>query len=539
MVTAPAVQLTIFRIKKGILDPDAIILDRDSLQDFPVRTANGLLGVLYVKTSETRRPRWLQFFKGALDVREVPVRSASSAAILHVPRGKRVYVLAFGYGRSLIAPEAVDERFGLRVTLNAIDPNRIRSIDRKTFEAISRHTREQMSRASPIGEFGLDVERDLLRAVTGTPADESLGRRLTGMDALTATVNESLDGLGNLLDRYGALSERADYRANFPWVDNLAQVTNPDAAAALDESVVQKIKRRETETIWLAPPGLVDWSQVGGFRYRSAKTATVFEDLLLEEYLADARSRDELTTDAIRRDRVHCLNGTQDVVVEIWSIKSCLCAEVQRQGATYVLTEGQWYRIDKDFAQDIDRSVNELAQTGIPLLPFDHQNEGEYNRLVADASGARLALMHERLVDAGGGRGRIEFCDLYALERVIVHVKRYGASSQLSHLFGQGVVSGRLFAFDASFRHKVNEALPPTHRLAEPQQQLRTADYEVAFAVLAKNGRECRLPFFSRVNLRTAVETLRGWGYQVTLTVVGHGEPRRQPRRRRRKTQQP
>ena len=49
----------------------------------------------------------------------------------------------------------------------------LRSIDHKRVEAISRSTREQLSRAAGLDQFGLDVERDLLRAVTGVPANKT------------------------------------------------------------------------------------------------------------------------------------------------------------------------------------------------------------------------------------------------------------------------------------------------------------------------------------------------------------------------------
>ncbi len=83
---------------------------------------------------------------------------ASSAAIWTVQAGERAYALSFGYGKSLLRPGTWEEDFGLRVTLNAVDPSRIRSIDRVKFDAISQHSQIQASREANIIEFGLDVE---------------------------------------------------------------------------------------------------------------------------------------------------------------------------------------------------------------------------------------------------------------------------------------------------------------------------------------------------------------------------------------------
>src|SRR5207249_4964265 len=118
-----------------------ILEGRGTLEHIEIRTTKGFLGSLYVRDSFVGRPRWVRFFAKVVDPKEIPAKSSSSAAVLLIQNKKHVYAIAFGYGKNLLAPGVVDERFGLRVTLNSINPERIRSIDRRTFEAISRHTR--------------------------------------------------------------------------------------------------------------------------------------------------------------------------------------------------------------------------------------------------------------------------------------------------------------------------------------------------------------------------------------------------------------
>lgn len=75
--------------------------------------------------------------------------------------------------------------------------------------------------------------------------------------------------------------------------------------------------------------------------------------------------------------------------------------------------------------------------------------------------------MDRRLVPYGGGYSRVEFCDVYAINKKMIHVRRYGGSSVLSHLFAQGLISGELFAFDGGFREKLNDELPDSHWLVD------------------------------------------------------------------------
>src|SRR5690606_38340664 len=138
--------------------------------------------------------------------------SRTSAAVLLIPHQGRTFALTFGYGSFMLREGTWEENFGLRTTLNCIQRDRIRTIDRKTFEAIALHSREQSSRETGIEGFGLNPEQDLLRAVTGTPSDEAYGTRLTGMDSLTADLPLELADLPGLLERYLGASQRDDYK---------------------------------------------------------------------------------------------------------------------------------------------------------------------------------------------------------------------------------------------------------------------------------------------------------------------------------------
>ena len=518
MPDAPVIPLTVFLIRGGVTDPARILRDLNELDHFEVRTSRGFLGLLYVRPTVTKTPQWVKLFEGSTEPKRLLIRSSSPAAILIIQQKKNAYALTFGHGRGLLAPGVMDGRFGLRVTLNAINPDKIRSIDRRTFDAISRHTREQVSRDSGVEAFGLDIERDLLRAVTGTPADVTLGKRLTGMDALATSISVTLNDLPDLLARFQDLSERPDYRKAFPWVDNLAEVRDPHTISSLNESVVKLITKSKDSKIWLVPPDIIDWADVGGVAYHPSKTATVDDDLSLDYYLEARRKRTDVTVDRLKDDRVFVLSASGGGTLE-WSIWSCLTAEVQTNKGIYVLSDATWYRVATEFADEVDQVIAKLPTTAVPLQPFNDKDEDAYNlRMSRKIDG--LALMHGQFIPASARRKAVELCDLYSLTRVLVHVKRDGPSAVLSHMFAQGVVSARLLFSDSKFRHEANKKLPPSHRLADPEALLNARDFEVAYAVVQRAGKTPKLPFFSRVNLRTSCDALSGWGFKVSLTLV-------------------
>lgn len=508
-----------FLVKPGLTDPETILEDRGTLKHIEIRNSTGFLGSLYVEESAVNPPRWVRFFAGAVQPRQIPAKSAGSAAVLLIQNKRQVYALTFGHGKKLLAAGVVDERFGLRTVLNSINPQRIRSIDRRTFEAISRLSREQLSIESTIGNFGLDVGRDLLRAVAGTPSDLTLGTRFYGMDGLHVSAPVTLDTLVALLDRYRGLSERTDYQKRYPWVDNMAEVRDRSLLERLDNTLIRKMRAGETEKIWLAPPEIVAWENTRGFSYRSAKTARLYDDLTLEGYLEDGRSPRELSRDDLGRDHVYCMSASDDEDVDRWTVRSCLMAEVELGGDLYLHSDGTWFRINKDFAAGIDRVVSGIPRTSIELPPYRDSDEGAYISRVARAN-QTLAIMHERTLSAGPGRDRIEMCDLYGRGRVLIHIKRYGPSSVLSHLFAQGLVSAQLLSGDPDFRRLANVELPLSHRFSNPDNPINPREFEVAFGIVQTEGRVVRLPFFTRVNLKSNVETLRALGYSVSLSLV-------------------
>ena len=115
----------------------------------------------------------------------------------------------------------------------------------------------------------------------------------------------------------------------------------------------------------------------------------------------------------------------------------------------------------------------------------------------------------------GGGRSRVEFCDLFSKDGQIVHVKRYGGSAVLSHLFNQAVVSADCFINEPTFRSELNSLLPVGYRLADHTSVPNASNYTVCLAIMSKEPGGLELPFFSKVSLKYAVRALRRMGFKV------------------------
>jgi len=243
-------------------------------------------------------------------------------------------------------------------------------------------------------------------------------------------------------------------------------------------------------------------------------------DLELDEFLESVRSDVEISPEYLRHRSIRCFGSEDDRQIRRWRAYDCIYAELRHGGETFLLSGGIWYRVAKNFVDEIERAVSAIPETKVVLPRYRWEAEEDYNRRAKKESAGELALMDQKNILHGGGRSRIEFCDLYSRSRVMVHVKRDGGSSVLSHLFNQGLVSAEAFIQDAEFREKVNKKLPATHKIGATHRRPRPDRFEVAFAIAGKTRDRLALPFFSKVSLRHVARRLGAIGYRVTLTNI-------------------
>ncbi|MEW8692239.1 MAG: TIGR04141 family sporadically distributed protein [Candidatus Thiodiazotropha endolucinida] len=516
----PQITLTIFLIKKDKDDIDSFLPDNESLDSYTIQNGSDTIGYLFVKLPRSKPPGWGKFFKNYINAKDLG-KASSTGGVFVVRASERWFAITFGQiGRYLLEPECWEERFGLLVSLNSIGQEQIKSIDKLTFDALATHSRVQTSQEAAWQEFGLDVEQDLVRAVTGTPSDPELGHRLTGMDALRVSANITIEQLPGLLMQYQSQFNAKTYKKHFPWVDQIAEVKGRYLKEELDSVLVEHIRAQNFERCWMAVPHMEEWSRIDGFRYGSGKRHPMHHDTHLPEFLEEVRDPANVTIERLRQRQVYCF-GDDDQQINQWSVYRCIYCELDHGGSSYLLSDGKWYCVTRDFVQEVDEHFSQIERYSKEFPEYDDDSEGAYNERVAAGVQNSCVLMDKKLIAFGGGYNKFEFCDLYTLEKEIIHVKRYGQSSAFSHLFAQGTNSGELFHTQPEFRELVNQKLPASHRLNDSNKRPEPGEYQVVFAIVSDvEGPDLMIPFFSRLNLRSAVRRLEGYGYRVAIAKI-------------------
>ena len=479
----------------------------------------GDVGQFIFEVSHPEPPSWITNFFGNSLGQGLGILNSSAKAIFLVPireKNRTVhFAISFGQGRHLLKEGVVEERFGLRVVLNSVGPESFRSIDKTTLGAVPKHSREQMSRDVAPADFGIDIEQDLVSSVTAKSADQRLGKVITGKDAFHFSAPVNVTNIADFL-RYSLTRSRSkSYKDNFDWIDQIAEVRNGTIEDVLNSELVQRLSQNHLDKIWMAVPEVLDWANVSGFRYIRPKRAELIGDLTVEQFLEETAD-DPVSIDTLKNEHIFAISAENDDELFRWSAFRCMYAEIDLKGKVYILNNGKWYEIAHDFSDEVQTYFQNIPESDIDLPDYRGGTELAYNEAAVQSLGG-ACCMDQRMIIHGGGHNKIEFCDIFTSDKKLVHVKKYGGSSVLSHLFMQGAVSGELLVSDGEFRAKLNRELPRGYKLADPKRtRPDPSEYEIVYAIISGSANPLNIPFFSKVSLRSARRRLASYGYNIT-----------------------
>lgn len=498
----------------------------------------GDFGTLYIRKPiiETE-PEWLDFVrKGLVDASPLAkLKNKSVAAILLIEQNNRQFALAFGHGRFMLEPRLIEDRFGIRVVLNSISPERVASIDRQTFDASPRISRVQTIKASSVSDFMISPEQDLLRGLVGFTRPEykeTLGGQIAGIDSFKTSIPIELSELSELLRVVLERSESKDYLARdsqgnnsqFAWVENLLPVKDKALIDELDKKIWDRLSSRDLGSMWLAVPEIIDWSQVAGFSYApTADEMDIEESLDLERFLKTLRKGATLET--VKRREILILMANGMPALRFGAFK-CIYAEIKKNLDLFVLHVGTWFKVEGSFQRAVEKYFTSLPRKAFapPFMQYAHAGEGAYNEAVCAVSPLTHGMLDRRLVQFGGTYDKIEVCDILKVPpggastgAEFIHVKRGRSSATLSHLFSQGLVASTLLVRESNFVAEVNKQLMALALKPLPSK-FSARGNEVVFAIIdGPAGTPLDIPFFSKVTLQNCGKSISAFGYSVSL----------------------
>jgi len=518
--------LTMLLVKENYKDFKDALKEPDVLNKYRLKSPLPFEGTLFVQPTKQNLPAWVEFVQSGVKEKIELSNSASNSAVLFIKSSNRTFAFTFGHGRYLLKPNSFEQNFGLKVAINAVNPERLRSIDVRTFEELPLYTRQQASIASSLGVFDIDIDSDLLRGLTGEPSSEDFALRLTGTDSLAISVRTDFQDIGNKCKQVLTAYKSNKYKKYFSWVDHLQSISDPTLKDKLDDKLTDLISKGDIQNIYLCPPEVVDWEIIDGFSYSPERTYDeLHADLDINDYCNLIQDEGTVTAELLKKHRVNVKFSEIDELSPKWSVYECIVVQVEFDNYLYVLTGGQWFQIEKQFAARVLKDIQNIPNQDNFLLKAETgEKEGDYNERVARGIKG-IVLMDKKNIRCEGAKTPVEFCDLFSKDKRIIHVKGKTRSAMVSHLLGQGAVSAELFLRDYTFRERLRSVLKnqrPNLSNLVPKTRPQTSDYEVVYAIITDGGKKWpdSLPFFSQLYLRQNAQRLTDLGYRVLIARI-------------------
>lgn len=525
-------RLTIYLLRDISVAEDAITADKKHTT-LALDPSSGMQGSFFYSARPSSRPPWLTFVQPLLSGPQLSLTTSSASGLLVLKVDGRFFAFTFGYGRSFLDLSKVEHQFGLKVALNRIDPRHIRSLDTKTFEDMVVTKNTQASKSSELPTFGVDVSRDMLRAVTGEPRDKSFAKRLSGSDALVVNLEIAPADLPKLCSELLLAFGEDSYKTDFEWIDHLALVSDTTITDQLNRLLEKQLIAADTSNTHLAMPEAIAWEDVDAFRVGGTR-AEEYDDLDLDEYLDRlGDERLDITLERLKSRKVSVRFSRSNDFDARWSLYQCLVTEQRFQSKLHVLIEGRWFVVSDSLVLKVDQFAASLAPSVTSLIASSAgEVEGDYNKRLAATLPEDLLLLDAKIKRPGGATSGIEICDVLASTGEFIHVKRKSRSSTLSHLFAQGTVSATTFVADGSFRDEIRKIIEIETKepqrsswldlIPEDGRSVDRAKYAVSYVIIANSSRSGTdwLPFFSKLNLMQNGQQLLNLGFGVSVSRV-------------------
>ena len=517
--------VTLYLARPGVAAFEDVLRRPEELRLVPLNAGTDLDGALYfLPEANPDPPEWmapLEQIAGPLP----GVTTSNPGAVLLFRAQARIFAIPFGRGHLRLRTDQLVDDFGLRIAGNRLDPEAVIAFDSRAVEGTVFLTRRSASRGSELGALGLESGRDAVHSLTGRPRDATQGTRITGrtgyLQAQPMGPEDLVQHASDALASYGA----TDYRDAFGVLDQRREIDDPVRSQELTDLVVNGLSTPGRGGAYLAPPEIVDWARVGGFKLSTDPRGTRRQDVSIEDYAA-ARGG-VFTLEQIREDSITLFARDTGRPAMKWSVFKCLIAERQDADGTFVLTDGRWWQVHPDFIAEIDAIVASIPRSTVRLPDYGltDTGEGAYNDRVAREV-AGTASLDQRFLTFKGEHGTIELCDVAGPDQRLIHAKRGLRSQSLSHLFAQAVGSGEALRHLPQARRRLRELLDgplPAVAATIDDDSMHAADWEIVIAIITPDPTRVPtdLPFFSRAHLARSVNALQRMDYKVAYAAVG------------------
>lgn len=305
----------------------------------------------------------------------------------------------------------------------------------------------------------------------------------------------------DLLDVY--LTEK--YKEYCPWLDHIEFINDNYLLKILENKLINNINNYD-ENIWIAPPS-VENSDINTNCYSEYTFNTKLNikksinELSFKDYF-DSKCYEHVEIDNLKKDQILFIDEN-DIEKSI-NIYKCIYGEIECNKQTYVIENGNWYKIDNNYKQQIEKyylKVMERSNTFNIHLPKNINYKKRENEINEEISKYINGYCLDAKIVQINKNHKFEICDILKNNKSnnakqLIHIKKYGNASQISHLFHQGDYSINNI-FDDEILCKINQKI--LNEGIKDISLTKNDNFEIVFLILGKN--KSNIPFFAKTAL--------------------------------------
>lgn len=455
------------------------------------------------------------------------VQSKALVFILKIKISKtktRFFAITYGYGRGLINKDKIEYDFGIISCLNCIDENKIKELYKRNIDTQTKSSKEAFSTPVIFDLFDFEKTADIVSRISGSCSQElNLGIKMSGADSVKLTAEIKCQDMPKKCLELYISYRKNDYKKRFPFIDYVKYEKDKTVIQELERILWDQVDQKNRTHLALAYTNdELNLFDVYGVRYRSKDKEEIFNDLTIEN-LYEFIDNHCITKSQLKDISIVALNQDDIPLTDTEKLRKYIVLETELNKKHYILSNGKWYKINKDYAKKIDAEVDHLYEKykcKTPVLKewtrvINPQNgklryhETSYNKTYSGQTG--FSVIDCKLF----GRA-VEAADLYfAPENKLICIKRWHASATLSHLFQQAYVSGKLIIEDEGYKKAVCDQLNIS------ESEIRQSTYVLAIGTDKPTRKISKLlPLFSKITLKKCVKEMMAMGYGAEIYLL-------------------
>lgn len=478
--------------------------------------------LIYYGQNPPKSPWWKEYW-GI----ENSIQQSSVGALIFLPVNSRCFVISHGNCFHNLKTNSYEYDFGILTTLNAVDPNKIKSTDLLMPETAKRQ-RIQIPNASNLTYFDFNSDETIVKKLTGAVKDQykELFRNATGSSSFCIASKVEANELTTFCKRLLDIYQSTSYQSTFPDLKNVSPIKDPDILEKLNKQLLQDFNEK-SNCLSLGIPDIVDYSTNFTVVYSGeGKQSQTLEDINIGDY-REYLSANNIEVDNVELFKHHCLqvHDEDGTTKKKFSIYKSFLYDCNLGDITYHMCDGSWYEINTEFILRLNKELDKIfADNHDVLKECTFQREYEYNKnaSIEASKGCSIKCLDTENI-APYGQTAIEPCDIIVLRNdalELIHNKISTRSSSLSHLFNQGLNSAILLRQNDEAKRKLEDLVGLDMNV---NNHIREGHFRVTYGIITnkpKSLKSSSLPLFSRISLLRCYKMLKLMQIDVLVVLI-------------------